>query len=141
LNYLLDTNVISEALRPKPNRNVARWLETLPEEWFYLSVLTLGEIRKGVELLPASKRKERARAWLDTDLVTRFQDRVLDVDAAVCDRWGYLVARRKRPVPAIDSLLAATALTHDLVLLTRNAKDFDFEGLRVVDPFGAKAPS
>lgn len=141
MNYLLDTNVISEALRPEPNRSVARWLETLPEERFYLSVLTLGEIRKGVETLPAGKRKEKARAWLEGALPARFEGRVLPVDAEVCDRWGHMLAARKDPAPAIDSLIAATALAHDLALLTRNQGDFVFDGLRVIDPFTAKAPA
>jgi toxin FitB len=141
LNYLLDTNVISEALRPAPNRSVARWLETVPEVRFYLSVLTLGEIRKGVEMLRAGNRKERAREWLESDLPARFEGRVLSVDAKVCDRWGHMLAERKQPAAAVDSLIAATALTHDLAVLTRNAKNFDFDGLRLINPFTTKAPA
>jgi predicted nucleic acid-binding protein len=79
LNYLLDTNVILEALRATPRRSVARWLETVPEERFYVSVLTLGELRKAIELLPNGRRKERARVWLEQDLPARFEERVLNV--------------------------------------------------------------
>ena len=141
MNYLLDTNVISEALRATPHRNVARWLETVPEERFYVSVLTFGEIRKGIELLPNGPRKERARVWLEEDLPARFEERVLNVDTAVCDRWGRLLAAHGRPAAAIDRLIGATALRHDLAVLTRNAKNFDFDGLRVIDPFTTKAPA
>jgi predicted nucleic acid-binding protein len=140
LSYLLDTNVIAEALKPKPDRNVAGWLATVPEERFHLSVLTLGEIRKGVEGLPASARKERIREWLEVALPQRFEARLLAIDASVTDRWGRMLAELGRPVPAIDSLIAATALTHGLSVLTRNVKHFRFPGLRVIDPFGAKAP-
>jgi predicted nucleic acid-binding protein len=139
LSYLLDTNVISEALRAKPSRSVARWLETIPEERFYLSVLTLGEIRKGVEGLPPGARKARIQAWLE-DLRGRFDDRILEIDARVSDVWGRMLAARKRPAAAIDSLIAATALTHELAVLTRNVANFEFEGLRVIDPFTSKAP-
>jgi predicted nucleic acid-binding protein len=138
LNYLIDTNVVSEALRAKPSRNVARFLETIPEERFYLSVLTLGEIRKGVESLSASAHRERLRAWLEVDLLSRFDERILGVDVRVSEVWGRMLAGRKRPAAAIDSLIAATALAHDLTVLTRNLANFDFEGLRVVNPFTAK---
>jgi len=141
VNYLIDTNVLSEPLRAKPNPNVKRWLEAVPEERFYLSVLTLGEIRKGVEGLPNGARKERIVAWLEGDLRARFDERILDVDVRVADAWGRLLAERKSPASAIDSLIAATALAHGLAVLTRNVTNFDFAGVRAVDPFVASAPS
>jgi predicted nucleic acid-binding protein len=101
-----------------------------------VSVLTLGEIRKGVETLGDKKRREKLRLWLEHELPTWFEDRVLPVDLAVADRWGRLLAEVGRPVPTIDSLLAATALHHELRLVTRNAKDFDYPGLDVINPFG-----
>jgi predicted nucleic acid-binding protein len=112
LSVLLDTNVLSELRRREPDANVVRWLETRPLSALFLSVLTLGELRKGVEALPASDRRRALDDWLAADLPAFFAGRVLAVDARVADRWGRLVAQAGRPVPAIDSLLAATALTH-----------------------------
>jgi toxin FitB len=135
VSYLLDTNVVSELVRPKPKRKVIRWFDTVPDEALHLSVLTLGEIRKGVEQLDESRRRERLRVWLEQDLVDWFGSRLLPVDVAVVDCWGRLLAQVGRPVPAIDSLLAATALHHELRLVTRNVNDFDFHGLDIINPW------
>ena len=135
MSYLLDTNVISELVRAKPDARVVAWFREVPDETLHLSVLTLGEIRKGVEGLAAGARKEKLRVWLETELPGWFGDRLLAVDAAVADRWGRLLAQVGRPVAAVDSLLAATALHHELRLVTRNTADFDFPGLEVVDPW------
>ena len=135
MKYLLDTNVVSELVRPRPSPRVLRWIEALPPTALHLSVLTLGEIRSGVERLPGRARRERLRTWLEQELPAWFEDRLLPVGAEVADRWGRLVAQVGRPLPAIDSLLAATALHHDLRLVTRNIGDFDFPGLNVVDPW------
>jgi predicted nucleic acid-binding protein len=124
LSYLLDTNVISELKRNSPDPGVVAWLSQRPPVTLYLSVLTLGQIRKGIENASDEKRRQRLIDWLEADLPTFFTGRILPVDEAVADRWGRLVAVAGRPLPAIDSLLAATALEHDLVLVTRNAKDF-----------------
>jgi toxin FitB len=135
MSYLLDTNVVSETIRRNPNEAVISWLDRIPGEALYVSVLTLGEIRKGIEALPDRKRRERLRLWIGHELPGWFEDRVLPVDLAVADRWGRLLAEVRRPVPTIDSLLAATALHHDLRMVTRNAGDFDYPGLEVVDPW------
>ena len=135
MSYLLDTNVVSELVRAKPNNEVVKWFEIVPDEALHLSVLSLGEIRKGVEKLTASRRRERLRVWLEQDLVEWFGPRLLPVDHAVADRWGILLARIERPVPAIDSLLAATALHHGLRLVTRNIEDFQVTGLEVINPW------
>jgi len=103
----LDTNVVSELVRTKPSTRVVTWFEQVPDEALHLSVLSLGEIRKGVEKLKASRRRERLRIWLEQDLVEWLGSRLLPIDHAVADRWGILLARVGRPVPAIDSLLAA----------------------------------
>jgi predicted nucleic acid-binding protein len=137
LSYLLDTNIVSEVVRPKPDRRVIRWLEATPDAALHLSVLSLGEIRSGAESLRAGARKERLRIWLEQELPAWFEGRLLPVDAMVADRWGRLIATTERPVPAIDSLLAATALAHGLRLVTRNVKDFGFPGLEVVNPWVA----
>ncbi len=135
MSYLVDTNVLSELRRRDPDANVVRWLEGRPATTLYLSVLTLGELRKGIEALAEGARKRRLLDWLEVELPRFFAGRVLSIDERVADRWGYLVARAGRPVPAIDSLLAATALTHGLTLVTSNLRDFRYPGLAVVDPW------
>lgn len=136
MSYLLDTNVISELVRPKPAKAVLVWFDNIPSEALHISVLTLGEIRRGVENLPDGARREKLRLWLEHDLAGWFDTRILPVDMAVADRWGRLLALVGRPVPSIDSLLAATALHHELRIVTRNQKDFDYPGLEVVNPWG-----
>lgn len=136
MSYLLDTNVISELVRPKPAKAVLAWFENIPSEALHISVLTLGEIRKGVEHMPDGTRREKLRLWLEHDLTDWFGDRILPVDTLVADRWGRLLALVGRPVPSIDSLLAATALHHELRLVTRNQKDFNYPGLEVINPWG-----
>lgn len=136
MSYLLDTNVVSETIRRAPNKTALAWLEQLPAESLFVSVLTLGEIRKGIEALADKKRRKKLKLWLDHELPRWFEGRVLPVDLAVADRWGRLLAEVGRSVPTIDSLLAATALHHDLALMTRNARDFDYPGLEVINPFG-----
>ena len=136
MSYLLDTNVILELVRPRLSKAVLAWFENIPSEALHISVLTLGEIRKDVERMPDEARREKLRLWLEQELAGWFGTRVLPVDIPVADRWGRLLARMGRPVPSIDSLLAATALHHELRLVTRNQKDFDFPGLEVVNPWG-----
>src|SRR5574341_1662011 len=108
MSYLLDTNVISETIRRKPNRAVMSWLDEIPGEALFISVLTLGEIRKGIELLGDKRRQEKLRIWLEQEIPAWFEERILSIDFAVADRWGRLIAEAGRPVSAIDSLLAAT---------------------------------
>lgn len=135
MSYLLDTNVISETVRQQQNDLVIGWLKNIPAEALFVSVLTLGEIRKGIEGLADRKRREKLRLWLEHTLPAWFDGRVLPIDLAVADRWGRLIAEVARPVPTIDSLLAATALHHELRLVTRNAKDFGYPGLEVINPW------
>lgn len=137
MSYLIDTNVLSELRRRDPDARVVRWISERPATTLYLSVLTLGELRKGIEGLTEGERKRRLLDWLDVELPAFFAGRILPVDAAVADRWGRLLAQAARPLPAIDSLLAATALTHGLTLITRNLKDFQLPGLLVLDPWTA----
>jgi hypothetical protein len=135
VSYLLDTNVLSEIRRKTPHPGVESWIARCNAESLYLSTLTLGEIRRGVEGLPAGVRRLGLSDWLENDLPRFFAGRLLGVDAQVADRWGRMLAGAGRPVPVIDSLLAATALQHDLVLVTRNLRDFGFVGLRTFDPW------
>lgn len=140
MSYLLDTNILSELTKPKPNPRVLAWFAATPSDALHISVITLGELRSGVERMPDSKRRERIRLWLEQTLADWLGDRALPVSAAVADRWGRLTAQVKRPLPAIDSLLAATALTHNLRIVTHNTRDFDLPGVDVVDPWDFTAP-
>src|SRR4030042_643805 len=135
MSYLLDTNMLSETIRRNPNRSVITWLDQIPGEALFISVLTLGEIRKGIEALSDKKRREKLRLWLEHDLPEWFEGRVLPVDLVVADRWGRLLAEAGRPVPTIDSLLAATALHHELRLFPRDAGGFDYPGVGRFNPF------
>lgn len=137
MTYLIDTNVLSELRRKQPDPRVVAWIEARPRQLQYLSVLTLGEIRKGIERLESSSRRTVLLDWLELELPHWFAGRLLDVDAATAQRWGRLTANAGRPLPAIDGLLAATALQRDLTLVTRNTRDFQGLGVRLVDPWMA----
>ena len=138
MRYLLDTCVISEPTKPVPNSGVLDWLAGIDEESLFLSVLTLGELEHGVGRLPPSKKKERIRQWIDDELQSRFQGRIVSIDTAVARRWGELCAARAaegKPLPVVDGLLAATALVHDLTIATRNTSDMAVTGVRIFDPW------
>lgn len=137
MTYLIDTNVLSELRRRQPDSHVVAWIEARPRQLQYLSVLTLGEIRKGIERLESSSRRTVLLDWLELELPHWFAGRLLDVDAATAQRWGRLTANAGRPLPAIDGLLAATALQRDLTLVTRNTRDFEGLGVRLIDPWMA----
>lgn len=135
MSYLVDTNVLSELRRKQPDPQVEAWFADRPRQALYLSVLTLGEIRKGIERLGDGPRQQQLLDWLEVELPNYFLGRVLAVDAHTADRWGRLLGGAGRPVPAVDSLLAATALQHDLTLVTRNTADFAGLGLRLINPW------
>lgn len=135
MSYLLDTNVISELSRAKPDAGVTSWFKNIPNEMLHISVLTMGEIRKGIEQIKDEDRKEKLKLWLEIELVHWFSNRILIIDQEIAERWGRLHAEMKRPIPAIDSLIAATALHHDLCLVTRNVRDFNYPTLQVFDPW------
>ena len=133
MKYLLDTNVISELKRAKPNERVISWFSSIEKESLYLSVLTLGEIRKGINKLPDSQKKQSLSLWLENDIPLWFDYRLLIIDAGIADCWGQLQAKTNRPLPVIDSLLAATAIYHDLCLVTRNVNDFNYPDLAILN--------
>jgi toxin FitB len=136
--FLLDTNVISELVRPRPAPQVTSWIEAIGEDALYLSVLTLGEIRKGIASLPPGPRSSALESWLNSDLPIRFAARILAVDAEIADRWGRLSAHTssaRKPLPVVDGLLAATALHHNLVLVTRNITDIETTGVSSFNPW------
>ena len=136
--YLLDTNVLSEPARPSPNPGVLAWLKDLDPLEPYLSVLTLGEIEKGLSLMPPGARKTALRGWLRHDLLERFRGRILSVDAEAAAAWGELDAQGQRigrPLPVVDDLLLATASAHGLTLVTRNIRDCGDRGVEVLNPW------
>lgn len=137
MSYLLDTNVLSELRRRVPDPAVVAWVEARPASTFFVSVLTLGEIRKGIESLADERRRLGLLDWLEADVPAFFAGRILAIDLPISDRWGRLLAQAGRPIPAIDSLLAATALQHGLRLVTRNVRDFAFPGLEIINPWQA----
>jgi predicted nucleic acid-binding protein len=138
--FLLDTNCVSELVRVKPEPRVMEWMETTDEGLVYLSVLTLGEIRKGLAGLAQGKRRTRLETWLEVELQARFADRILAIDATVSLRWGLLAAQAKSrgmSLPIIDGLLAATALHYNLTVVTRNSSDFRNAQVPVLNPWEA----
>ena len=138
MTFLIDTTVVSELVKKEPDERVLNWLGNQDEESLYLSVLTLGELEKGISKLRASARRDRLRIWLTRDLTARFADRLLPVDAQVAARWGTLTGdseKRGEPLPVIDSLIAATALEHGFQVVTRNIADFVRCGVTCVDPW------
>jgi len=138
MSYLLDTNAVSEWVRPRPDPGIVRWLDEVDEDRTYLSVITLGELRKGVDRLADGRRRGRLDQWLTIELPDRFAGRLLSVDAAVAGRWGRLLARAEhtgRAVAAVDALIAATADVHSLKVVTRNVGHFRDAGVEVVSPW------
>jgi len=136
--FLLDTNTVSELVSAKPHPRVLDWMEAADENRLFLSVMTLGEIRQGVAALPQSKKRTRLETWLEVDLRSRFGGRILAIDGAVADRWGWIMAQaqvRGMTLPVVDGLLAATALHHNLTAVTRNVRDFAVVGLSVLNPW------
>ena len=135
MRYLLDTCVFAEYSNLKPAQQVLDWLSARPDESLYLSVLTIGEMEKGIVKLPQSRRRTSLEALLD-ELIHRFDSHILDLDQATSRKWGRLTGnleRKGRVLPIIDSLIAATALKHDLILVTRNEDDFAGTGVKVLN--------
>jgi predicted nucleic acid-binding protein len=137
--FLLDTNVISELMKPKPSRKVIAWVDETAEVLMHLSVITIGEVRKGIDLLPDDDpRRAPLQGWLDRDVRIRFAGRLLAFDDGVAERWGQLEAlarKRRLTLPTIDAQLAATALHHGLTFVTRNTADVAPTGVPVFDPW------
>ncbi len=142
MTWLLDTNVVSEWVKPRPDPGVIAWLAGVDEDRVFISVVTLAEIRHGVERMPAGARRDRLDAWLTDQLPLRFEDRVLPIDAATADGWGRVMTRGQaagRSVSAMDAFIAAAAARHDLILVTRNVADFDALGIGLLNPWQADA--
>jgi predicted nucleic acid-binding protein len=136
--YLLDTNVPSEFSRDRPDPRVVEWLKTQPATTLFLSAVTIGEIRRGLILLPAGRRRSELETWFHTNLLVWFRNRILPVTDAVADRWGVLDGQcqlRGTPLNTADGMIAATAIEHRLTLVTRNVKDFAGLGVDIFNPW------
>ena len=127
MNFLLDTNAVSEWVKPQPNPGLIGWMAAADEDRIFISVVSLAELHYGVERMPASRRRSRLEQWLQHELPLRFENRILLVDTNIAEAWGRAVSRSEaagRPIGAIDAFLAATAEIHQLTLVTRNVSDF-----------------
>jgi predicted nucleic acid-binding protein len=140
VSFLLDTNVVSEWVKPSPDAGVVAWLAEVDEDRVFVSVITLAELRYGIERMANGSRRSRLDQWLRDELPLRFEGRVLSIDGAIADAWGKVVARSEaagRPIGVTDAFIAATAEVHGLALVTRNASDFEPALKAVVNPWTA----
>ncbi|HEX21535.1 MAG TPA: type II toxin-antitoxin system VapC family toxin [Actinobacteria bacterium] len=138
MKYLIDTCVLSELKKAKPDKKVISWITQNDEENYYLSSLTFGELHKGICKLPKSKRKDILHYWVEHDLSDRFRNRIIDINLKVAKIWGEIQGKSEllgRPMPAIDSLIAATGLAYDLIVVTRNTVDMQSSGASLINPW------
>ena len=138
MKYLLDTCLISELAKSEPNKKVVDWVLSENETNFYVSVLTFGKLHKGIEKLPESKKKEQLRIWIENELKNRFRNRIIGIDMRVSITWGKIqcIAEKKgKPMPAIDSLIAASGIVHNMIVVTRNASDMEQSGVNLFNPW------
>lgn len=139
MKFLLDTCLISELVKKEPNPSVVSWLDEQDEQKLFLSVLNLGELQKAISKLPDSKKKTELQSWVELDLVERFNGRILEIDLDTAISWGRLQGEAERvgeKLPVMDSLIAATAATHGLIVVSRNERDIERCGVRVCNPWG-----
>jgi predicted nucleic acid-binding protein len=140
MRFLLDTNVLSETAKPRPDRPYARWARAQHPGDIVVSAMTFGEVQSGIELLPHGQRRDALENWLRTLIQQDFRGRILRVNTDIALAWGRLVAagqQRGRVLPPIDGILLATALVYDLVLVTRNERDFADRGVAIVNPWSS----
>lgn len=138
MNFLLDTNVVSEWTKPRPDAGIVAWLAEADEDRIFISVITVAELRHGIERLPAGARRDRLYTWLTEQVPQRFEERLLAVDAETANLWGRVMAQGQaagRPPGTMDAFIAATVLRYDMTLVTRNVSDFEALGVRLVNPW------
>lgn len=137
MRLLLDTNVLSEVTKPRPDESVMKWLDGLDEDRTFISIVSIAEIRRGVALMDSGRKRDTLGEWLEHDLPQRFENRIIPVEGPVALAWGDLMALAKRSgrgLASMDGLIAATAVAHQLILATRNTKDFGGFGIDIIDP-------
>jgi len=138
VKFLVDTNVVSEWVKPRPDGGVVAWMNEVDEDRVFISVISLAELRHGVERMPSGTQRRRLDEWLKEELPLRFEGRVLLIDRVVAEAWGTILARCERagrPISTMDGFIAATADAHQLVLVTRNVSDFEFSVKEIVNPW------
>ena len=138
MNYLLDTNVVSEWVKPRPSPNVITWLAQANEDEIFISVCTLAELRFGVSWMQRGRRRDRLDGWLRSELPSRFEGRIVPVDIAIADAWGVIQARSKkigRSLGVMDGLIAATAETYGMTVVTRDTADLAAVGITLLNPW------
>lgn len=138
MRYLLDTCVISELIKQQPDQKVVQWISDIDETSLFISVLTIGELHKGIEKLPESRKKSILHKWVSYDLEKRFKNRIIDFDIKTAATWGKIQAKSEllgRTLPAIDGLIAATGIFNGLVVVTRNIKDMQVSGADLLNPW------
>ncbi len=138
MKFLLDTNVVSEWVKSRPDGGVVAWMNEVDEDRVFISVISLAELRHGVERMPSGIRRRRLDEWLKEELPLRFEGRILLIDRVIAEAWGRILARCEtagRPVGTMDGFIAATAEAHQLVLVTRNVSDFEFSVKEIVNPW------
>jgi predicted nucleic acid-binding protein len=137
LKYLLDTCLISELIKPSPDKNVTHWIKSEYSESLFISVITVGEIRKGLSIIPSSGKKEKLSNWLNT-LLEEYSERILTIDLTVAENWGEILGKAQKSgkiMPSIDSLIAAIAYTNNMTLVTRNENDFQGANVPILNPW------
>jgi predicted nucleic acid-binding protein len=140
VSFLLDTNVVSELVRPRPDPGLVEWLAEHDEDQVFLSVVTLAELQYGITRLPVGRRRRSLQEWLRGELVQRFDGRILPIDNDIALTWGDVTAECAavgRPIEAMDALIAATARVRALELVTRNTRDFEAAQISVHNPWAA----
>lgn len=138
MNYLLDTCVISELIKARPATRVVEWVRSINDNFMFLSVLTIGEIHKGIHKLPASEKRSSLKKWVSKDLCQRFDNRIIPISMKVARIWGDIqgnAEKHGKKIPVVDSLIAATAIAHDLTVITRNTADMEKSGVPIHNPW------
>lgn len=138
MNFLLDTCVISELIKKQPDPKVVKWVADIDEASLFISVLSIGELHKGIEKLPESKKKDILHKWINNDLMERFKNKIIDFDLQTANIWGKIQAKSEllgQTLPAIDALIAATGISYDLIVVTRNIKDMEISGVSLLNPW------
>jgi predicted nucleic acid-binding protein len=139
MNYLLDTCVLSELIKKNPSPTLVKWVSKIEEPHLFISVLTIGEIHKGIERLPESKKKEKLHKWVNYDLKERFKNRIIDFDIQTATVWGKIQAKSElsgKGMSAIDGQIVATGISYDLTVVTKNIKDMEISGASLLNPWG-----